>query len=292
MSPLARGLDCTNLCEKFLQGEFMTFRKSLALVLSAFVLAACGGAKDINDDYVERPVEEIYNTAFEELERRNFITASREFDEVERQHPYSLWARRALVMSAYTYYVQNKYDEAIATARRFLALYPGNSQAAYAYYLIAMCQYERISDVKRDQRITELARYSLLEVMTRFPDSDYAKDAALKLDLAVGNLAGKEMDVGRYYLNRGDYVAAIKRFRNVVTNYSRSMHIEEALHRLTESYLSLGVVNEAQNAAAVLGYNFPDSDWYRDSYRILRQRDLQPAEAEDSWLSRTFNAVF
>jgi outer membrane protein assembly factor BamD len=270
----------------------MTFRKSLVLVLSAFVLAACGATADIDDTYVERPVEEIYNSAFEELERRNYITASREFDEVERQHPYSLWARRALVMSAYTYYVQNKYDEAIATARRFLALYPGNSQAAYAYYLIAMCQYERISDVKRDQRITELARYSLLELMNRFPDSDYAKDAALKLDLAVGNLAGKEMDVGRYYLNRGDYAAAIKRFRNVVMNYSRSMHIEEALHRLTESYLSLGVTREAQNAAAVLGYNFPDSPWYRDSYRILRQRDLQPAEAEDSWLSRTFNAVF
>jgi outer membrane protein assembly factor BamD len=275
-----------------LQGGLMTFRKSLVLVLSAFVLAACGATADIDDTYVERPVEEIYNSAFEELERRNYITASREFDEVERQHPYSLWARRALVMSAYTYYVQNKYDEAIATARRFLALYPGNSQAAYAYYLIAMCQYERISDVKRDQRITELARYSLLEVMNRFPDSDYAKDAALKLDLAVGNLAGKEMDVGRYYLNRGDYAAAIKRFRNVVMNYSRSMHIEEALHRLTESYLSLGVTREAQNAAAVLGYNFPDSPWYRDSYRILRQRDLQPAEAEDSWLSRTFNAVF
>ncbi len=270
----------------------MTFRHSLVLVLSTFMLAACGGAKDPVTLYVERPVEEIYNSAFEELERKNYVTASREFDEVERQHPYSLWARRALVMSAYTFYVQNKYDEAIATARRFLALYPGNSQAAYAYYLIAICQYERISDIKRDQRATELARISLTEVMRRFPNSDYAKDAALKLDLAVGNLAGKEMDIGRYYLNRGDYAAAIQRFKNVVILYNRSMHIEEALHRLTESYLLLGVTNEAQNAAAVLGYNFPDSQWYRDSYRVLRQRDLQPAEADDSWLSRTFNAVF
>ncbi|MDC0131368.1 outer membrane protein assembly factor BamD [Alphaproteobacteria bacterium] len=270
----------------------MTFRRSLFVVLSSFWLAACGGSKSVEDSYVERPVEEIYNAAVEALERQNYITASQEFDEVERQHPYSIWARRALVMSAYTYYVQNKYDEAVATSRRFLALYPGNTQAPYAYYLIAMSQYERISDVKLDQRTTELARYSLVEVIRRYPGSDYAKDAALKLDLAIGNLAGKEMDVGRYYLNRGDYGAAAARFKNVVIEYNMTMHVEEALHRLTETYLRLGIVTEAQNSAAVLGYNFPDSRWYTDSYRILAMRDLEPAEAEGSWLSRTFDAVF
>ena len=275
-----------------IQGAFMALRQFFLATVVAFVVSACGAVRDGEALYVERPVEVIYLSAFEELERRNFLRASQEFDEVERQHPYSLWARRAMVMSAYTYYIQNKYDEAVATGRRFLGLYPGNKQAPYIYYLIAMSYYERISDVKHDQRITELAQVTLLDVVRRFPDSDYAKDAAFKLDVTYSNLAGKEMDVGRYYLRRGDYAAAAGRFKNVVINYNNTEHAAEALHRLTEVYLSLGVVNEAQNAAAVLGYNFPDSPWYRDSYRILRQRDLDPAEAESSWLTRTFNKVF
>jgi len=275
-----------------IQGLLMTLRSKLLIALLASALSACGAAPEGGFDYVERPVEEIYMSAVEELERRNYIRASQEFDEVERQHPYSLWARRAMVMSAYTYYLQNKYDEAVATGRRFLALYPGNTQADYVHYLIAISYYERISDVKHDQRTTELAQVTLLDVVRRFPDSDYAKDAVIKLDVTMNNLAGKEMDVGRFYLKRGDYGAAASRFKNVVRNYSMTLHVEEALHRLTEVYLSLGIVWEAQNAAAVLGYNYPDSDWYRDSYRILRQRDLEPAEAESSWLTRTFNKVF
>ena len=269
----------------------MKLRHLPGLALSAF-LAACSSGASIEPLYVERPVEVIYNTAYDELINRNYILAAQEFDEVERQHPYSKWARRALVMSAYTYYLQNKYDESIASARRFLALYPGNNQAPYAYYLIAMSQYERISDVKRDQRATELAQLALSEVIRRFPTSDYARDAVLKLDLTNDNLAAKEMEVGRFYLNRGDYLAAAGRFRNVIENFGTTSHVPEALHRLTEVYVSLGVVHEAQNAAAVLGYNYPDSIWYEDSYRILRQRDLVPVKDEKSWISRALDTVF
>ena len=263
------------------------FSLSFAAVLC---VAACGGAQ-IEAEYVERPVEQIYNSAHEELALGNYILATQEFDEVERQHPYSLWARRAMVMAAYTYYLQNKYDEATATARRFLALYPGNKQAAYAYYLIAMSQYERISDVSRDQQTTELAMIALQEVVRRYPDSDYARDALLKIDLTKDNLAGKEMSVGRFYLNRREYAAAAGRFRNVIERYGRTSHVPEALHRLTEVYMSLGITAEAQNSAAVLGFNYPDSQWYRDSYSILVERDLKPVKNKKSWISRAIDRI-
>lgn len=269
--------------------QMAKIRFSISMLL-ALGVAACGGVS-IEGQYIERPVEEIYNSAHEELALGNFILATQEFDEVERQHPYSLWARRAMVMSSYTYYLQNKYDEAIATAQRFLALYPGNSQAPYAYYLIAMSQYERISDVSRDQRTTELAMLALQEVMRRYPDSDYARDAALKIDLAYDNLAGKEMAVGRFYLARREYAAAAGRFRNVIERYGRTSHVPEALHRLTEVYMSLGITAEAQNAAAALGYNYPDSQWYRDSYSILVERDLKPVKDQESWISRAIDRI-
>jgi outer membrane protein assembly factor BamD len=270
----------------------MTWKQFLTVCAVCGVLSACGANDPEIAEYIERPVEQIYNEAFDELERGNFINAALQFDEVERQHPYSIWARRAMVMAAYTYYLQNKYDEAILTARRFIALYPGNKRAPYAFYLIAMCQYERISDVKRDQLITELAQQALVDVIRRYPGSDYARDAILKLDLTSDHLAGKEMDVGRYYLKRGHYVAASVRFSNVIKNYTRTSHVPEALHRLTEVYLSLGVTNEAQNAAAVLGYNFPNSGWYRDSYRYLVDRELTPKEDPSSWISRALDKVF
>lgn len=264
----------------------------LILFVAGLMLAGCGGKAELEIEYVERPVDVIYNTAFDELQRGNYILAAQEFDEVERQHPYSIWARRAMVMAAYTYYLQNRYDEAIATAQRFLGLYPGNSQAPYAYYLIAMSQYERISDIKRDQRTTELARAAILDVMRRYPNSAYARDVHLKLDLVDDNLAGKEMDVGRFYLNRGEYGAAANRFGLVIRKFPTSSHVPEALHRLTEVYLSMGIKQDAQVAAAVLGYNYPDSGWYRDSYRILVARDLKPVADEESWISRALNTVF
>jgi outer membrane protein assembly factor BamD len=197
-----------------------------------------------------------------------------------------------MVMSAYTYYIQNQYDQAILTARRFVALYPGNEQAPYAYYIIAQSYYEQISDVERDQRNTELAQQALVELIRRYPDSDYARDAVLKLDLTLDHLAGKEMEVGRYYLKSGQYAAAIRRFRNVVENYERTTHVSEALHRLTEIYATLGLLDEAQNAAAILGYNYPNSDWYADSYRILVEKELVPQIEEKSWFSKVWNSVF
>jgi outer membrane protein assembly factor BamD len=261
------------------------------LALPAMVLAACAGKKD-EIEYVERPVETLYNMAVDKVADKNYREAALYFDEVERQHPYSVWARRSMLMSAYSYYQSNKYEEAIDAAQRFISLHPGNQDAPYAYYLIAISYYEQISDVGRDQQKTLESMNSLQEVVRRYPQSEYARDARLKIDMTRDHLAGKEMDVGRYYLTRGQTVSAINRFRTVVENYQTTSHVPEALHRLTEAYLTLGIVDEAQTAAAVLGYNYPGSEWYDSSYKLLVARDLQPAENKKSWISRTWNAVF
>ena len=239
----------------------------LALALSALAVAGCAGNDE--EEYVERPVEELYNQALDQLEDGDPRQAGQAFEEVERQHPYSQWAIRAQLMSAYAFYQANEYDEAIAAARRFIDLHPGHKDVAYAYYLIGVCDYEQISDVGRDQKMTEQALEAFDELIRRFPNSRYARDAALKADLARDHLAGKEMEIGRYYLRRGKYVAAINRFRNVIDHYQSTTHVPEALHRLTEAYLSLGVADEARRTAAVLGYNFPSSRWYEDSYRLI-----------------------
>lgn len=273
----------------------MSFKNTihtLILLAALPVLASCGANNGEVIEYIERPVEEIYNEAVDELDRGNFLVAAAQFDEVERQHPYSKWARRAMVMAAYTYYIQNQYEQSILTARRFVSLYPGNRQAPYAYYLIAMSYYEQISDVQRDQRITELAQQALVELIRRFPDSDYARDAMLKLDLTLDHLAGKEMAVGRYYLRSGEYAAALRRFKNVVNRYERTTHIPEALHRMTEIYLTLGIEGEATQNAAILGHNYPDSPWYADSYRLLVDRDLMPKAEEKSWFKKTWQSIF
>ncbi len=265
-------------------------RVFMAVFLTGF-LVACSDDKTEELEYVERSVEEIYNAAYDSLEKNDFRRAAMEFDEVERQHPYSIWARRAMVMSAYSYYRQNKYSEAILAARRFVALHPGNEQTPYMYYLIAQCQYEQISDISRDQKNTELAREALIDLIRRYPNTDYARDARLKLDLTIDHLASKEMSIGRYYLRNNSHVAAINRFRNVVLEYQRTTHIEEALHRLTESYLALGLEEEARASAAVLGYNYPNSDWYADSYRMLVERDFSPGEKE-AWYKRAWKQIF
>ncbi len=252
------------------------------------VLALLVGCAPGEEPYVERPVEELYNVAMDNLLSEDFDAAVAGFAEVERQHPYSVWATRAQLMLAFVYYQGNRYDDAIAAADRFVELHPGNRDAAYAYYLIAMSHYEQISDVERDQATTARALQALDEVVRRFPGSTYARDARLKIDLTRDHLAGKEMTVGRYYLRRGSPIAAIGRFRRVVELYQTTSHTPEALHRLTEAYLALGVPGEAQTAAAVLGHNYPGSQWYQQSYALLTGSDLKPEADEGSWISRVF----
>lgn len=248
--------------------------RRLSVLTAAALLAAGCTAGDDEIAYVERPAEEIYSTALDALEAGDFTDAAAQFDEVERQHPYSQWATRSQLMAAFAHYQELNYDEAVIALDRFIRLHPGNEQIDYAYYLKALCYYERISDVARDQRMTELAMQALDDVVRRFPDTEYARDAALKLDLTRDQLAGKEMSIGRYYLDREHYNAAINRFRRVIENFQTTSHVPEALHRLTEAYLGLGLLSEAQMTAAVLGHNFPGSDWYEDSYDLLIDRGI------------------
>lgn len=274
------------------RGSLLASARAIVLALTlAGTLAACAGDKK-EIEYVEQPVEQLYDAAFDLLEKKRYSDAALAFDEVERQHPYSIWARRAMLMSAFSYYQANKYEDAVNAADRFLKLHPGNKDAPYAYYLKALCSYEQILDVGRDQQATQDALASLEEIVRRYPTSEYARDARLKIDLTRDHLAGKEMAVGRFYLQRDQHVAAIARFRSVLELYQTTSHVPEALHRLTEAYLELGVDAEAQAAAAVLGYNFPDSDWYRDSYRLLQAKDLEPKSDEGSWISKTVKRVF
>jgi outer membrane protein assembly factor BamD len=231
------------------------------------VLAACGARE--KQDYVERPVEQLYNSGVDALAAERYATAARAFDEVERQHPYSAWATKAQLMAAYAHYQNNKYDDAIVAVDRFIQLNPSNRDVGYAYYLKALCFYEQITDVQRDARMTELALRALEEVLRRFPDSAYARDARLKIDLTHDHLAGKEMEVGRFYMERGQYVGAINRFKTVVDRYQTTSHVPEALHRLVESYSALGLAAEAERTAAVLGHNYPGSEWYRDSHALV-----------------------
>jgi outer membrane protein assembly factor BamD len=261
-----------------------------ALAACLLLLSACGS--DDEEEYAERPVEELYNLAMDELTQGDPAAAARNFDEVERQHPYSIWARRAQIMAAYSYYLVNRYDDAILAAQRFVQLHPGNPDVPYAQYLIASCYYEQITDVGRDQKMTQRALDALKEIVDRYPNSEYSRDARLKMDLAHDHLAGKEMAIGRYYEKRGQYVAAINRYRTVIDHFQTTTHVPEALHRLTESYLALGVVEEAQATAAVLGHNFPGSEWYQDSYAMLTGEDTRPPVGGRSWLARLWRSVF
>ncbi len=264
----------------------------LAVLLMGPLLAACG-SDDVAVPYVERPVEDIYNDAIATLaEGDDYTIAAQKFEEVERQHPYSVWATKAQLMAAYSYYLNNSYDEAIDALDRFIALHPGSPDIAYAHYLKALSYYEQISDVERDQKMTRLALESLDEIVRRFPETEYARDAGLKIDLTRDHLAGKHMAIGRYYLRRNQYLAAINRFRLVIKDYQTTTHVPEALHRLVEANLALGLTSEAQSTAAVLGYNFPGNDWYLDSYALLTGQDLRPEEDKGSWISRTWKSIF
>ncbi len=272
----------------------MKFRRLLA-VAGLCLLAACATREP---EYVERSVEELYNEAMDHLQAGRWADAAAAFDEVERQHPYSQWATRAELQGAYAHYRVGDFDASILAAQRYIQLHPGNEDAPYANYLIAISHYEQIVDVRRDQATAQAALAALQLVATRYPDTEYARDAELKVELVREHLAGKEMTIGRFYLERGEYVSAVSRFRTVVANYQTTSHVPEALHRLTECYLALGVVTEAQAAAAVLGYNFPGSEWYLDSYRLLAQAGVAPTLENDnpaaevhSWWRRIMTAM-
>ena len=214
------------------------------------------------------------------------------YDEVDRQHPYSEWASRSNMMSAFASYQSRDYEQAITAARRYISLHPGNDETVYAYYLIGICYFEQIVDVGRDQGITENAYAAFDDVVRRYPETEYAADARLKMDMIQDQLAGKEMEIGRYYLRRDHFAAAINRFRVVVEDFQTTSHTAEALHRLVEAYLSLGLTDEAQTAGAILGHNFPGSRWYEDSYALLADKGLEPKENEASWISQAWKSVF
>jgi outer membrane protein assembly factor BamD len=273
-------------------------RLGLGLIALAPLLGGCGTgalydkffAKD--DTFVEEPADKLYNEGLFMMNQENDPkAASKKFEEVDRQHPYSEWARKSLLMSAYAFYQAGDYDSCIGAATRYVTLHPGSPDAAYAQYLIAASHYDQIPDVSRDQGRTEKAMAALDEVIRKYPTSEYATSAKKKLEGARDQLAGKEMEIGRYNLEKRDYTGAINRFKTVVTQYQTTRHVEEALARLTEAYMALGIVPEAQTAAAVLGHNFPDSRWYKDAYNLVKSGGVEPSENTSSYISKAFKKL-
>lgn len=262
---------------------------ALPLLMAPLFVSACSSDDDIDlASYVEStdPADVLYNQGLANLNAGRINEASKKFEAVDRQHPYSEYARKSLVMSAFTNYRQGKYEEAITAGQRYVQLYPSTEDAAYAQYLIGLSYFRQIRDVTQDQRESRRAIEAMEAVVQRWPDSEYVEDANTKIRFARDQLAGKEMQVGRYYLERREYLASIKRFRYVVENYSNTRHIEEALARLVEAYFAMGLASEAQAAAAVLGHNYPESQWYKDSYALLQSGGLEPRDNSGSWLSR------
>ena len=264
----------------------------LALALVVAPLMGCSLFNKDDDLIPDTPADKLYNEGLFLLNnRQEYKEAAKKFDEVDRQNPYSDWARKALLMSAYSYYQAKEYTDCISAAQRYVTLHPGSPDAAYAQYLIGSSYYDQILDVTRDQARADKAITALEEVVRKYPESEYATAAKKKIDMARDQLAGKEMLVGRYYLNQHNYAAAINRFREVLFKYQTTRHAEEALLRLTEAYLALGIPGEAQTAAAVLGHNFPESDWYKDAYALLQGSGLQPHEDQGSWISKAFHKM-
>jgi outer membrane protein assembly factor BamD len=273
-------------------------RLAAGLSVLAITLSGCGTgaiwdkffAKD--DTFVEEPADKLYNEGlFLMNDKHDPKAASKKFEEVDRQHPYSDWARKSLLMSAYAFYNAGDYDSCIGAATRYVTLHPGSPDASYAQYLIAASHYDQIPDVSRDQGRTEKAIAALEEVVRKYPTSEYAVTAKAKLEGARDQLAGKEMEIGRYNLEKRNYTAAINRFKTVVTQYQTTRHVEEALARLTEAYMAIGIVGEAQTAAAVLGHNFPDSRWYKDAYNLVKSGGVEPSENTGSYISKAFKKL-
>ena len=275
-------------------GRLMRRAGAFVSLAAALGLAGCSsfnflGKKDLPPD---EPADRLYNEGLYYLNaEKKPKDAVKKFEEVDRQHPYSEWGRKALLMSAYSHYESGDYEESISAAKRYIALHPGSPDAAYAQYLIAASYYDQIPDISRDQERTEKALATLQEVVNKYPDSEYANSAKQKMEVARDQLAGKEMDIGRWYLNRKDYTGAINRFKVVVTKFQTTRHVEEALERLTEAYMALGIVEEAQTAAAVLGHNFPDSEWYKHAYALVKTGGREPRENAGSWISKAFRGI-
>jgi len=261
------------------------FSRIACCLMLCLWLMACAGTEETKDKVTTESVESLYNQAMDLMAARDYKKAIDAFGDVEREYPYSEWARRAKLMAAYASYKRSDYFDAILALEQYLKLYPADEAAPYAYYLIALSYYEQITDVGRDQQNTRLARQALQDVIRRYPNTDYAKDARVKLDLVTDHLAGKEMTIGRFYLKREEYLPAINRFNYVLEHYQTTNHVPEALHRLVESYLALGLKEDARRSAAVLGYNFPGSPWYQDSYYLLTgERVAKPVQTLDWWM--------
>jgi outer membrane protein assembly factor BamD len=259
-----------------------------ALLLIGLAFGACS-MFDKDVAVIDEPADKLYNEGLYLLNKKKDPKgAAKKFEEVDRQHPYSEWARKSLIMTAFAYYEAGAYDDCIQSARRYVSLHPGSPDAAYAQFLIGSSHFDQIPEISRDQERTEKAVQTLEEVARKYPTSEYAAAAKRKVEMARDQLAGKEMDVGRWYMQRRDYTGAINRFKVVVTRYQRTRHVEEALLRLTEAYMSLGIVEEAQTSAAVLGHNFPESRWYKDAFALMQSKGLAPNENKGSWISRAF----
>jgi outer membrane protein assembly factor BamD len=264
----------------------------LALALAVVPLVGCSYFNKDDDLVADTPADKLYNEGLFLLNnKQDYKEAAKKFDEVDRQNPYSEWARKALLMSAYSYYQSKEYTDCISSAQRYVTLHPGSPDAAYAQYLIGSSYYDQILDVSRDQARADKAINALEEVVRKYPDSEYSIAAKKKIDMARDQLAGKEMEIGRFYMNKRDFIGAINRFKVVVTQYQTTRHVEEALERLTEAYVALGIIDEAQTAAAVLGHNFPDSPWYKDAYKLVRTAGGEPNENKESWISKAFKKV-
>jgi outer membrane protein assembly factor BamD len=288
------------------------FGKTIVLAL-VFGLAGCSGgptlgsllnAKSSEEDISaaaaldpnastpdDNAVAKIYNDALSSMQAGNYKTATKKFSDVERRYPYSKWATKSILMQAYSNYQGNSYDEAISAAQRFIAIHPGHKDTPYAYYLVGLSEFEQIKDIRRDQSQTQRALEALEQVEQRFPESKYAGDARKKAMMARDHLAAKEMEVGRYYLKKGSYLAGINRFKKVITDYQTTSHAPEALYRLAEGYMALGVVSEARTATAVLGHNFPKSNWYRDAYALVASDGRAPVADQKSWIVKAFETV-
>ena len=271
----------------------------LARVLAVALVAASLGACSSFDMFTKKddtppdePADRLYNEGLYLLnQKKDAREAVKKFEEVDRQHPYSEWARKSLLMTAYAYYQAGEYDDCVNSAKRYVTLHPGSPDASYAQYLIASSYFEEIPDVTRDQARTERALAALEEVIRKYPTTEYANSSKQKIEVARDQLAGKEMEIGRYYLKKKDFTGAINRFKVVITKYQTTRHVEEALMRLTESYMALGIVDEAQTAAAVLGHNFPDSQWYKHAYAVVKSGGVEPKENQGSWISKAFKGI-